>query len=71
MDIMEDYHLARSLRWEATTGATPNAGVSQPDIDWINRWNTAGEELIDGPIRVICSDLKQMLETFLRFSQAL
>ena len=70
MDIMEDYHLARSLRLGATTRAT-NAGVSQPDIDWINRWNTEGEEIIDGPMRVIYSDRKQMLETFLRFSQAL
>jgi hypothetical protein len=35
MDIMEDYHLARSLRRGATTRAT-NAGVSQLDIDWIN-----------------------------------
>ena len=70
MDIMEDYHLARSLRRGATTRAT-NAGVSQPDIDWINRWNTEGEELIDGPMRVIYSDRKQMLETFLRFSRAL
>jgi hypothetical protein len=70
MDIMEDYHLARSLRRGATTRAT-NAGVSQPDIDWINRWNTEGEEMIDGPMRVIYSDRKQMLETFLRFSQAL
>ena len=70
MDIMEDYHLARSLCRGATTRAT-NAGVSQPDIDWINRWNTAGEELIDGPMRVIYSDQKQMLETFLRFSRAL
>jgi hypothetical protein len=70
MDIMEDYHLARSLRRGATTRAT-NAGVSQADIDWINRWNTEGEEMIDGPMRVIYSDRKQMLETFLRFSQAL
>jgi hypothetical protein len=70
MDIMEDYHLARSLRRGATTRAT-NAGVSQADIDWINRWNTEGEEMIDGPMRVIYSDRKQMLETFLCFSQAL
>ena len=67
---MEDYHLARSLRRGATTRAT-NVGVSQPDIDWISRWNTVGEELIDGPIRVIDFDRKQMLETFLRFSRAL
>ena len=71
MDIMEGFHLARSLRRGATTRAT-NAGVSEPDIDLINRWNTGdGEELIDGPMRVIYSDRKQMLETFLRFSRAL
>jgi hypothetical protein len=70
MDIMEDYHLARSLHRGATTRAT-NAGVSQPDIDWINRWNTEGKELINGPMRVIYSDRKQMLETFFRFLQAL
>ena len=70
MDIMEDYHLARSLRRGANTRAT-NAGVSQPHIDWIYRWNTEGEELIDGPMRVIYSDRKQMLEAFLRFSRAL
>jgi hypothetical protein len=70
MDIMEDYHLARSLWQGATTRAT-NTGISQPDIDWINRWNTEGEELIDGPMRVIYSDRKQMLETFLHFSKVL
>jgi hypothetical protein len=67
MDIMEVYHLARSLHWGATTRAT-NAGMSQSDIDRINRWNKAGEELIDRPMRVIYSDRKQMLETFLCFS---
>jgi hypothetical protein len=46
IDTMEDYHLERSLCRGAKTRAT-NAGVSQPDIDWINPWNTAGEELID------------------------
>jgi hypothetical protein len=70
IDILEDYHLARSLRRGATTRAT-NAGVAQQDIDWVNRWNTQGEELIAGPMRVIYSDRKQLLETFLRFSQAL
>jgi hypothetical protein len=70
MDIIEDYHLARSLRRGATTRAT-NAGVSQPDIDWINRWSTEGKELIDGSMRVIYSGRKQMLETFLHFSKAL
>jgi hypothetical protein len=70
MDIMKDYHITRSLRRGATTRAM-NAGILQPDIDWINRWNTEGEELIDGPMRVIYSDQKQILETFLRFSKVL
>jgi hypothetical protein len=66
MDIMEDYHLARSLRCSATTQAT-NAGGSQFDIGWINRRNTEGKELINGPMRVIYSNRKQILETFLCF----
>jgi hypothetical protein len=71
MDIMEDYHLARSLRRGATSTRVMNAAVSQRDIDLINRWNTEGEELINGLMRVIYSDWKQMLETFLCFLQAL
>ncbi len=67
---MEDYHLARSLLQGAKTRAT-NAGVFQPHIDRIDRWNTEGEELIDGPMRVNYSDRKQMLEAFPRFSRAL
>lgn len=70
VDILNDYGLARSARRGATTRAT-NAGVSKPDIDWINRWNTGGAELIDGPMAVIYSDQKQMVQTFLRFSLSL
>jgi len=70
IDILEDYGLARSLRRGATTRAT-NAKVSQPDIDWVNRWSTGGDEISDGPMRVIYSDRKQLLDTFLRFSLAL
>ena len=67
VDILEDYGLARSCRRGATTRAT-NAGVSQPDIDWINRWNTGEQEVIRGPMAVIYAEQKEMLETFLRFS---
>ena len=70
MDPLRDFDLLRTLRRGATTRAT-NAGVPGTDIDWINRWNTGGEELESGPMRVIYSDRKQLLETFLRFSLAL
>jgi len=70
IDVLEDYHLARSLRRGATTRAT-NAGADESDINWINRWNTGGSEIVSGPMHVIHSDQKQMLETFLRFSLAL
>jgi hypothetical protein len=70
LDILEAYGLARSCRRGATTRAT-NAGVSEPDINWINRWNTGDQEIINGPMAVIYAKQKQMLQTFLRFSTAL
>jgi hypothetical protein len=70
VDIMEDYGLARSLRRGATTRAT-NAKVSETDINWICRWNTGGAEVAKGPMHVVYAEQKQMLPTFLRFSQAL
>jgi hypothetical protein len=48
-----------------------NAGVSQPDIEWTNCWNTGGEEIANGPMHVIYAEQKQMLSTFLWFSAAL
>jgi hypothetical protein len=70
IDILEDYHLARSFRRGATTRAT-NAGVKEDDIDWLCRWNTGGEETGGAPLRVLYSDRTQLLETYLRFSLAL
>ena len=70
IDILEDYHLARSFRRGATTRAT-NAGVKEADIDWLCRWNTGGEETGGAPLRVLYSDRTQLLETYLRFSLAL
>jgi hypothetical protein len=70
IDILEDYHLARSFRRGATTRAT-NAGVKEDDIDWVCRWNTGGEETGGAPLRVLYSDWTQLLETYLRFSLAL
>jgi hypothetical protein len=70
IDILVDYHLARSFRRGATTRAT-NAGVTKDDIDWLCRWNTGGEETGGAPLRVLYSDRTQLLETYLRFSLAL
>jgi hypothetical protein len=70
INILEDYHLARSFRRGATTRAT-NAGVKEDDIDWLCRWNTGGEETGGAPLRVLYSDRTQLLETYLRFSLAL
>jgi hypothetical protein len=70
IDILEDYHLARSFRRGAMTRAT-NAGVKEDDIDWLCRWNTGGEETGGAPLRVLYSDRTQLLETYLRFSLAL
>jgi hypothetical protein len=70
IDILEDYHLARSFRRGATTRAT-NAGVKATDIDWLCRWNTGGEETGGAPLRVLYSDRTQLLETYLRFSLSL
>ena len=70
VNILEDFGLARSFRRGATTRAT-NAKVDERDIDWINRWNTGGEEVSTGPMRVLYAERRLLLETFLRFSLAL
>jgi hypothetical protein len=69
-DIFEDYAPARSGRRGGTSRAT-NVGVSASDIDWVNRWNTGGEEIVSGPMRVIYAERKHLLDTFLRFSKPL
>lgn len=69
-DILGDFQLARSLRRGATTRAT-DTGVATTDINWMNRWNTGGSEIISGPMHVIYAERKQMLATYLRFSAAL
>jgi hypothetical protein len=47
IDILEDYHLARSFRRGATTRAT-NAGVKEDDIDWLCRWNDTARWYANG-----------------------
>ena len=70
IDVINEYHLARSFRRGATTHAQ-NQGVSEPDIDWINRWGSGKEQVVTGPMRVVYSEKKQLVRTFLRFSRAL
>lgn len=70
INISEDFHLARSFRRGATTRATA-AGVSAEDIDYINRWNIGSDASISGPMRVLYSDKRQLINAFLRFSLSL
>jgi hypothetical protein len=70
VNISEDFHLARSFRRGATTRATA-AGVSAEDIDYINRWNIGSDASVSGPMRVLYSDKRQLINAFLRFSLAL
>ena len=70
INISEDFHLARSFRRGATTRATA-AGVSAEDIDYINRWNIGSDASVSGPMRVLYSDKRQLINAFLRFSLAL
>jgi hypothetical protein len=68
IDVLEDYHPARSFRRGATTRAT-NANVKEDGSDWLCRWNTGGEETGVTPLRVLYSDRTQLLETYLKFSK--
>lgn len=69
--VMEDYGMARSLRRGATTQATKQ-GVSAADIDWVNRWNTASSDQVSGaPMRVLYVERKDIMDVYLKFSQAL
>jgi hypothetical protein len=70
LDVLDAYFLARSFRRGATTRAQL-AGVSGPIIDWVNRWGTGQEILVKGPMRIIYSERKLMLDHFLTFSRAL
>ena len=73
VDVFEEMGISRSFRRGATTHAR-NMGVSEPDIDTINRWRKF--EAAQGrrpamPMRDHYSEKVQMLETFLRFPRAL
>jgi hypothetical protein len=70
IDVLDAYGLARSLRRGATTRAQL-AQVPQYVIDWVNHWNIGEDDVVHGPMRVVYSERKQMMETFLAFSLAL
>jgi hypothetical protein len=70
LDLIEEYHLARSF-WRGATTHAQNQGVSQPDINWVNHWGIGKEQVVTGPMLVVYSEKKQMVPTFLRFSRAL
>jgi hypothetical protein len=68
--IADRYFLARSFRRGATTRAQL-ARVDDSIINWVNRWGTGQEILVKGPMRIIYSERKLMLNHFLKFSRAL
>jgi hypothetical protein len=70
IDVLDAYGLARSLCCGVTKCAQ-SVQVPQDVIDWVNRWNIGEDDVVHGPMRVVYSERKQMMETFLAFSLAL
>jgi hypothetical protein len=69
-DVADDFHLARSFRRGTTTRAQL-ANVPESVVEWVNRWGTGTEILVKGPMRIIYSERKLMLEHYLWFPRAL
>jgi hypothetical protein len=69
-DVLDDFQLARPFRRGVTTRAQL-ADVPPGVVEWTNRWGTGTEVLVKGPMRIIYSERKLMLNHFLRFSRAL
>jgi len=73
VNVHEEYGLARSFRRGATTQAR-NAGVAENDINVMNRWRSSEQAKGCKPrakMQDHYSDIRQMVPTLLRFSQAL
>ena len=74
INVCEDFGLARSFWWGATTRAK-NARVSEDDIKWISRWTKTDKDgntpYFQGDMIVRYSDSKMMVPMYVRFSQAL
>ena len=43
------------------------AKVPEDVINWTKRWNIEEEDMVHGPMRVVYSERKQMLDNFLAF----
>ena len=52
--------------WGAPTRAQ-DAKVPEDFINWMNRRNTGEEDVVHGPMCVVYSERKQILDTFLVF----
>jgi hypothetical protein len=65
--MQEDFGLSRYERRGATTRAQA-VKVPHDVLDWVNRWNIGEEDEVQGPMRVIYLERKQMMEMFLHFS---
>jgi hypothetical protein len=73
VNVHEEYGLARSFRRGATTQAR-NAGVSENDINAMNRWRSSEQAKGYKPkakMQDHYSEIRRMVSTLLRFSQAL
>jgi hypothetical protein len=68
--VADDFHLACSFQRGATTRAQL-ANVPESVVEWVNIWGTGTEIFVKGPMRIIYSERKVMLEHYLRFSRAL
>jgi hypothetical protein len=73
VNVHEEYGIARSFRRGATTQAC-NIGVSENDINTMNRWRPSEQSRGYKPkvkMQDHYSNIRQMVPTLLRFSQAL
>ena len=70
IDVLEALGMASSARQGDTTRAQVT-NVPQDIIDWINRWNVGENDVVNSPMRVVCSERKQMLNKKSEYSLAL
>jgi len=73
VNVHEEYGIARSF-WRGATTQARNVGVSENDINAMNRWRATEQAKGCKPkskMQDHYSDIRQMVPTLLRFSQAL
>ena len=68
--VLGGFGSARSERRGVTTREQISK-IPKYIIDWVNRWNIGEGDFLHGPMRVVYSEQKQMMETFLGFSLVL